>query len=380
MWSCKKCETLNEEGNSVCMLCGALRMTPEPTAKQAQTEPQPGANYRYAQPAGKSAPRTGSEEKPRNAGGFKILAVVLFAFLAVAVGVIVFLISRAPAPTGELAQATQQDTAQTPDDAGKDGKPIVEDNLSAPPTQTVCGDVTLTVESHCQYLANIIPTNDSIDMPDGPVPESIYEANNFLFIVTDCVIINFLEPLMGDQPLAGATVQLTNLDTGDIREVISDADGVCAQIDDVVPGEYVYSIRLEGYETYTSNPFTVRSASSESEATMPMFAALIAEGRIYSDNFTIQLTDLDGKPISNRTFGSIMIYTCQQSGQQLLTISGVFIGDYVDDQGVIASSSNFDQQSLNSLLKDSMVLIVFEELTERDENGTPEQYIIIRAE
>ena len=379
MWSCKKCETLNEESNRVCMLCGALRMTPEYAAEQAKTEPQTGANYHYAQSAGQSVPRTGSEEKPRNAGGFKILAAALFVFLVVAVGVIVFLINRAPAPAGELAQATQQDTAQAPDDAGRGGNPIVEDNLSAPATQTVCGDVALTVESHCQYLANIIPANESIDMSDSPVPEAIY-ANNFLFIVTDCVIINFMEPLMGDQPLAGATVQLTNLDTGDIREATSNADGVCEQMNDVVPGKYVYSIRLEGYETYTSNPFTVISASDVSQGTMPVFTALISEGSVYSDKFTIQLTDLAGKPISNQTFGSIMIYTCQQTEQQLRTFGGVFIGDKVDDQGVITSSSYYDQQSLNSLLKDSMVLIVFEDLTERDENGTPEQYIIIRAE
>ena len=111
-----------------------------------------------------------------------------------------------------------------------------------------------------------------------------------------------------------------------------------------------------------------------------MFAALVAEGSVFSNNFTIQLTDLDGNSISRQALGSIMFYTCQQSGQKLLTLCGSFIGDCVDDQGVITSSSYFDQQSLNSLLKDSMVLIVFEERAERDENGTPEQYIIIRAE
>ena len=298
MWSCKRCETMNEESNSGCSLCGTLRTTPEPGAKQAKAEPQMGANYRYAQSAGQSAPRTGSEEKARRASGFKIVAAVLFAFLVVAVGVIVFLVNRAPAPSGELAQATQQDTAQTPVDAGKGGNPIVEENLSAPATQTVCGDVTLTVESHCQYLANIIPTDESVDMSEMPSFVTTYEANNFVFIVTDCVIINFMEPLMGDLPLAGATVQLTNLDTGDIREAISDADGVCEQMNDIVPGKYAYTVRLEGYETYTSNPFTVISASGASEGTMVMLAPLVAEGSVYSDKFAIQLTDLDGKPRS----------------------------------------------------------------------------------
>ena len=294
---------------------------------------------------------------------------------------IVFLINRTPVSAGELVPATQKDTVQTPADPGNNSfNPSAGNNPSAIATQTVCGDVTLTVESHCQYLANIIPTNESINMSDMPIPETIYEANNFLFIVNVCVIINFMEPVMGDQPLAGSTVQLTNLDTGDIREVTSDADGVCEQIDDVVPGMYVYSISLEGYETYTSNPFTVRPVSGVSEETMAVFSPLIAEGSVFSDNFTIQLTDLDGNPISNQTFGSIMIYTCQQSGQQLSTISGIFIGDKVDDQGVIASSYYYDQPSPNSLLKDSVVLIIFEGLIEWDENGATDQYIIIRAE
>ncbi|HWR28734.1 MAG TPA: carboxypeptidase-like regulatory domain-containing protein, partial [Negativicutes bacterium] len=247
-------------------------------------------------------------------------------------------------------------------------------------TQTVCGEVTLTVESHCQYLANIIPMNDSTNMSDIQAPETTYEANSFVFYVYASVATNFMEPLIGDQPLPGASVKLKNTDTGDVREVTSDAEGICTQIDDVAPGTYIYSVSLEGYETYTSNPFKVISASGASEATMPMFAALIVEGSVYSDNFTIQLTDLDGNPISRQALGSIMFYTCQQSGQQLLTLCGSFIGDYVDDQGVITSSSYFDQQSLNSLRKDSMVLLVFEELTQRDENGTPEQYIIIRAD
>ena len=91
-------------------------------SKQKQSR-QTGANYHYAQSAGQSVPRTGSEEKPRNAGGFKILAAALFVFLVVAVGVIVFLINRAPAPAGELAQATQQDTAQAPGRRWKGGQP-----------------------------------------------------------------------------------------------------------------------------------------------------------------------------------------------------------------------------------------------------------------
>ena len=85
MWYCKRCETMNEESNSVCSLCGTLRTTPEPAVKQSKAEPQMGANYRYEQSAGQGDPRIGGEQKAGKAGGFKILAAVLFAFLAVAV-------------------------------------------------------------------------------------------------------------------------------------------------------------------------------------------------------------------------------------------------------------------------------------------------------
>lgn len=382
MWNCKWCDTINEESQSVCSLCGAHRIQPEPAEKQEKAEPRTGANYRYEKQSEPGGSRTGeSEKKPAKQNGVKILVGVLAALLVVAVGVIVLLMSRTPTPAENGTSVVQQNAAQAPadnDSASADN--AAGTGMSAPATQTVCGDVTLTVESHCQYLANIIPMKDSTNTSDIQVPETTYEANSFVFYVSACVATNFMEPLIGDQSLVGASVQLKNTDTGDIREVTSDAEGVCAKIDDVVPGTYVYSISLEGYETYTSNPFSVVSVSGASEATFPMFAALIAEGSVYSDNFAIQLTDLDGNPISRQALGSIMFYSCQQSGQELRSIFGSFIGDCVDDQGVITSSSYFFQQSLNSLLKGSMVLLVFEEQTERDENGTPEQYIIIRAD
>ena len=85
MWSCKKCETLNEESNHICSLCGALRMTSESAAEQAKTGAQTGANYRYANSAdGNTRVRKESEAKTAQTSGMKILAIVLSALLVVA--------------------------------------------------------------------------------------------------------------------------------------------------------------------------------------------------------------------------------------------------------------------------------------------------------
>lgn len=380
MWSCKWCDTINEESQSVCSLCGAHRIQPEPAVQQEKAEPQTGANYRYEKQSEPGGPRTGvSEKKPAKQNGVKVLVGVLAALLVVAVGVIVLLMSRTPTPAENSTSVAQQNAAQAPadNDSATAGN-AAGTGMSAPATQTVCGDVTLTVESHCQYLANIIPASDPVDM--AGMPESIYETDNFLFIVTACDIVTFMRPAIGDEQLAGATVQLVNLDTGDTREVISGADGACEKITGVVPGSYIYTVSLEGYEMYASNPFTVRPVSGEAGGPLGVICALKKEGSVFSENLTIQLTDLDGNPISNQTFGSMMLFTCQQSGQQFITMSGTFIGDKVDDQGMITASFFNDQPSLNSLLKGKMVLITFEGLTEWDANGAPDQYILIRAE
>ena len=57
---------------------------------------------------------------------------------------------------------------------------------------------------------------------------------------------------------------------------------LCEQMNDVVPGKYVYSIRLEGYETYTSNPFTVISASDVSQGTMRVCLLLLFRKEVYT--------------------------------------------------------------------------------------------------
>lgn len=380
MWSCKRCETMNEESNSVCSLCGTLRTTPDSAAKQAKAEPQMGANYRYAQSAGQSAPRTGREEKAGKAGGFKILAAVLFVFLAVAVGAIVFLVNRAPAPSGELAQATQQDMAQTSADAGKDGNSTGGADLSAPATQTVCGDVTLTVESHCQYLANIIPTENPLEMTNMPMDGITYQADTVQFFVGECSLVNFLGTAMGHQPVEGAAVQLSCLDTGETWDVTSGADGGCAAIPSLSPGIYMYSIIRDGYEAYTSNHFYLEQPSNSSAEPAIIGGYLVPVGSVFSNGFMIQLTDADGNPIEDKPFGGILLYTCDQEGSQYFIRGGIYIGEQTNGQGMVTTPYNPDSPSLSSLREGTIAMIVIDGVAVWGESGVTDQYIIIRAE
>lgn len=63
MWFCRNCETLNEENNNVCLLCGTRRMQPASATKAEKAEPQTGANYRFTNQIQSNIRQTGENEK-----------------------------------------------------------------------------------------------------------------------------------------------------------------------------------------------------------------------------------------------------------------------------------------------------------------------------
>ena len=373
MWTCKRCETRNEESNSGCSLCGTLRTTPDSAAKQAKAEPQMGANYRYAQSAGQSDPRTGSEEKAGKAGGFKILAAVLFAFLAVAVGVIVFLVNRAPAPSGELAQATQQDTAQTPADAGKGGNSTAEADLSAPATQTVFGNVTLTVESTCDYSVNLIPSN--LQPKHAYIFEGLtYDTNQIRLEAIDESILTS-DMFSFGMPIPHAQIQLYNRDDQKYWDQSLDDSGNLL-FTELTPGTYYFTVTCEGYDVYTSTDFEVFYETGKDNDVAWTQACLNADGSTFSEGFQIQLTDMNGIPVEMQSFAGVILFPCLQNGSSFSTWTGQFLGKDTDQNGMLIDSSSYSL----ALKKGSMAIITFDGITTWDGNNVADQYILIRAE
>lgn len=380
MWSCKKCDTINEEDRGLCSLCGALRTETEAAPQKAGGKPQTGANYRYASAADRNARvRTEGEAKTAKTSGIKILAIALGVLLVVAVGVIVFLMSRSPVPIGAEAASSLQNAAQAPSDTGSNGSnPSAGGSPSAPTTQTVCGDVTLTVEPHGHYTANIIPTDAPIHVTNMPMDGITYQSDTVQFCVTDCSLINTMGIAMGHQPVAGAAIQLTYLDTGDTWNVVSGADGGCAPIAGLAPGAYVYTISCEGYESFSSNSFYLEQPSGSTDEIAGLICSLVPTKSVFSNGFSIQLTDLNGNPIANKAFGSILVYTCDQEGQQYFTRGGIYIGQQTDELGIIIDDQNIAGQC--SVRKGAITMIVIDGVAVWGDTGVTDQYIIIRAE
>lgn len=217
----------------------------------------------------------------------KILGISLAALaLVILVMLIVFLINRAPTPTNELVQTTQQDTAKKPVDAGKDANLIAGADLSAPVTQTVCGDVTLTVESHCQYLANIIPTETLLKITE-PSDATLYQSDTLQICITECSLIDLWGYAIGHQPVENAEVKLA-YGNGSQECFSSDVNGICPPVIGFSPGFCTCYIVKDGYEAYTSNRFYLEWPIDASDEIATMVCPLVPEGCVFSNGFAIQ--------------------------------------------------------------------------------------------
>lgn len=289
MWYCKRCETMNEESNSVCSLCGTLRTTPEPAVKQSKAEPQMGANYRYEQSAGQGDPRIGGEQKAGKAGGFKILAAVLFAFLAVAVGVIVFLINRASAPAGELMQATQQDTTHLPADPSKDANPTGEADLSAPKDHDPKNDVVDTAQYGAMEISDDFILTYMVDEA-----ALVYRSANEL---------RPYEMTLGVPLNGSAIVQMIDYNSRNIVDEQICASGSSIEFSGFPDGTYYFYVYGDGYAAYISEPIQYTHTESGYDGNGQSWGcSLVPINSTISAAFRIKLVDQASNPISNRGY------------------------------------------------------------------------------
>jgi len=354
MWSCKRCETLNDDEFDVCVLCGEKRPGEECEKNQTPADEfGTGANYsRLPQQeteeivSGKNA-----AQNPTGQKHLKVLLGIMAALLAVAVIVIIALINRG---SDEQQSVSQEETGGSV--------------------------VTLTAESTCNYMVNLVPTGESLNMESMLLDGCEFNTNTIVFYVESCSLINFDGLGLGLSDVEGALVRLVNLDTQETWKTTSDAYGMCDPITELSSGNYQYTVSCKGYETYQSNSFKLKYASHTAEEFANIPCCIIPEGSVFSSGFTIQLTDLDGNPVSGQAIGDVYLYTCEEFGQSYFTPTGVYIGDYTDEQGVIVSSYFPERSNLCSVCKGTMLMIVFDEITKWSEEGFPEQYIIIRAD
>jgi hypothetical protein len=255
-----------------------------------------------------------------------------------------------------------------------------DEQQSVSQEETDGSGITFTVESTCDYMVNLIPAGESPKMEYMLLDGAEFNTNTIVFYVESCSLINFDGLGLGLSDVEGALVRLVNLDTQETWKTTSDAYGMCDPITELSSGNYQYTVSCKGYETYQSNSFKLKYASHTAEEYANIPCCIIPEGSVFSSGFTIQLTDLDGNPVSDEAIGDVGLYTCEEFGQSHLTSVGAGIGDQTDERGMIVYSCSPERSNLFSVRKGTMLMIVFDETTDWSEEGFPEQYIIIHAD
>ena len=238
------------------------------------------------------------------------------------------------------------------------------------------GDVTLTVESTGDYLAKLIPTNETINQSDAYIAGMTYDANTVHVSIDDCRLINKDGIGLGTM-LPGALIQLTNLDTQTTWERTQNSDSLIDPFTDLPSGEYRYTVSKAGYITYTSPTFELNYVSGADNEYVWASYSLIEEGSVFSNGFQIQITDLAGNPVASKKFNIISLIACE-STEGLNNYSMMTLGDRIDEDGMI-TSDGWAPTNLYSLKKGSIAIISFDDSLNWSQGTIAGQCILIRA-
>ena len=263
--------------------------------------------------------------------------------------------------------------AQTSADAGKDGNSTGGAELSALATQTVLGDVTLTVESTCNYSVNLIPSN--LQPKHAYIFEGLtYDTNQIILEAIDESILTS-DMFSYGMPIPHAQIQLYNRDDQKYWDQSLD-DSRNLLFTELTPGTYYFTVTCEGYDVYTSTDFEVFYETGKDNNIAWTQAFLNADGSTFSEGFQIQLIDMNGIPLETQSFVGVILFPCLQNGASFSTWTGQFLGKDTDQNGMLIDSSSYSL----ALKKGSMAIITFDGITTWDGNSVADQYILIRAE
>lgn len=357
MWTCKRCETLNEDDYDSCALCNEPK-----SVKEEQQHTSNGNSFsankqqsnQYQQSFSANNPR--KESEPRKKSRLAILIGVLCVLLLGAVIAIVVLVSRQSVYQG-VAQATEPPT-------------------SLAETMAPKGDVTLTVESTGDYLANLIPTDETCNQSDAYIGGMTYDANTVHVSIYDCRLINKDGIGLGTM-LPGALIQLTNLDTQTTWEKTQNSDSMIEPFTGLPSGKYQYTVSKAGYITYTSPTFELNYVSGADNEYVWASYSLIEEASVFSNGFQIQITDLAGNPVASKKFNTISLIAFD-STEEFIRCSSIILGDKIDEDGMI-TSDGWAPTNLFALKKGSVAIISFDDDLTWNQGVITGQCIVIRA-
>lgn len=238
------------------------------------------------------------------------------------------------------------------------------------------GDVTLTVESTGDYLAKLIPTNETINQSDAYIAGMTYDANTVHVSIDDCRLINKDGIGLGTM-LPGVLIQLTNLDTQTTWERTQNSDSLIDPFTDLPSGKYQYTVSKAGYITYTSPTFELNYVSGADNEYVWASYSLTEEGSVFSNGFQIQITDLAGNPVASKKFNIISLIACE-STEGLNNYSMMTLGDRIDEDGMI-TSDGWAPTNLFALKKGSIAIISFDDSLNWSQGTIAGQCILIRA-
>lgn len=239
------------------------------------------------------------------------------------------------------------------------------------------GDVTLTVESTGDYLANLIPTDETCNRSDAYIGGMTYDANTVHVSIDDCRLINKDSIGVGTM-LPDALIQLTNLDTQTTWERTQGSDPNNEPFTDLPSGKYQYTVSKAGYIPYTSPTFVLNYVSGADNEYVWASCSLVEEGSVFSKGFQIQITDLAGNPISSKKFNIITLSAFGSTLSPTASYSSMRLGDKIDENGIITSDV-WAATNLFALKKGSVAIISFDDSLTWSQGKIGGQCILIRA-
>lgn len=237
------------------------------------------------------------------------------------------------------------------------------------------GDVSLTVESTCDYSVNLIPTNRNLQPNSYSFEGLTFDTNQINIEITDdSLMIDYFGYL--GAPVNGAQVQLFNkTDQKKWQATTKEFYGMI-NFDALTPGTYYYTVTCEGYETYTSPEFKVEYSSGKDNDNAYMQCILQTSENVFSNGFQIQVTDLAGNLIVSQPINEVVLHSCVRDSSSYRIWSGLVLGSSTNQEGILGDFTSFQF----SLKRGSMAIITFDGITTWDGNGVMDHYILIRAE
>lgn len=255
---------------------------------------------------------------------------------------------------------------------------VAEKSMETSNSETIVfGDVTLTVESNCEYFAKIILTDEQAKENEAYIGGMTYDANTVHVSIDDCRLINKDGIGLGTM-LPGALIQLINLDTKTTWEKTQGSESFVEPFTDLPSGSYQYTVSKAGYITYTSPEFELNYVNGADNEYVWASYSLIEKGSVFCNGFQILLTDTEGNPIVSQKMNNIWLSACSNAVAPNEYMSSMILGNATDENGIITSDV-WAPTNLFTLKKGSVAIIYFDDFLTWDDGNITSRYIFIRA-